>query len=75
MDGREHYGFILATSILPLLGAVGAIVLLWNDLVGVSDMVALGTMMVVAGLGVSTGYTGCSRIARSEPRARCGSAS
>jgi stearoyl-CoA desaturase (delta-9 desaturase) len=56
MDGREHYGFILVSSIAPLIGVVGAIVLLWNDLVGPSDMMALGVMMVVAGLGVSTGY-------------------
>jgi stearoyl-CoA desaturase (delta-9 desaturase) len=56
MDGREHYGFILVSSIAPLLGVIGAIVLLWNDLVGPSDLVALTVMLAIAGLGVSTGY-------------------
>jgi stearoyl-CoA desaturase (delta-9 desaturase) len=56
MDGREHHTFILAASILPLLGFVAAIVLLWNSLVGVSDLVAFGVMYVIAGLGVTVGY-------------------
>jgi stearoyl-CoA desaturase (delta-9 desaturase) len=56
MDGRDHYGFIIASSILPLLGVVAAVVLLWNKAVGPSDLVAFGVMYVIAGLGVSTGY-------------------
>jgi stearoyl-CoA desaturase (delta-9 desaturase) len=56
MDGRKHYGFIIASSILPLLGVVVAVVLLWNRAVGPSDLVAFGIMYVIAGLGVSTGY-------------------
>src|SRR6266545_4602832 len=56
MDGRKHYGFIIASSILPLLGVVAAVVLLWNKAVGPSDLVAFGIMYVIAGLGVSTGY-------------------
>ncbi len=56
MDGREHYGFIIASSVLPLLGLVAAVVLLWNKAVGPSDLIVFGIMYVVAGLGVSTGY-------------------
>jgi stearoyl-CoA desaturase (Delta-9 desaturase) len=56
MDGREHHSFILASAILPLLGVVGAVVLLWNQVVGWSDVVAFGFMYLIAGLGVSTGY-------------------
>ncbi|MFI6041780.1 acyl-CoA desaturase [Nocardia sp. NPDC051321] len=56
MDGREHYGFILASSILPLLGVLAAAVLLWNRLVGPSDVVAFLVMYLIGGLGVSTGY-------------------
>lgn len=56
MDGREHYGFIIATSVLPLLGIAGAIVLLWNHLVGPVDMIVLGVMYVIAVVGVSIGY-------------------
>jgi stearoyl-CoA desaturase (delta-9 desaturase) len=56
MDGREHYGFILASSILPLAGVVAAMVLLWNKAVGPSDLIAFIILYVIAGLGVSTGY-------------------
>lgn len=56
MDGRQHYGFILVSSILPLLGVVTAVVLLWNRAVGASDLIAFAIMYVIAGLGVSTGY-------------------
>ena len=56
MDGREHHTFILASAILPLLGVIAAVVLLWNEAVGPSDLVAFGVMYVIAGLGVSTGY-------------------
>jgi stearoyl-CoA desaturase (Delta-9 desaturase) len=56
MDGREHYSFILASSIAPLLGVVAAVVLLWDRLVTPADLIAFGVMYVIAGLGVSTGY-------------------
>jgi stearoyl-CoA desaturase (Delta-9 desaturase) len=56
MDGREHYSFILAASIAPLLGVLAAAVLLWDRMVGPADLVAFVVMYVVAGLGVSTGY-------------------
>jgi stearoyl-CoA desaturase (delta-9 desaturase) len=56
MDSHEHHGFILATSILPLLGVLAAIVLLWNSVVGVSDMIALAIMEAIAGFGIAIGY-------------------
>lgn len=56
MDGREHYWFILVSSVGPLLGVALAVVLLWNTAVGVSDVIAFAVMYVIAGLGVSTGY-------------------
>jgi len=56
MDGREHYAFILVSALLPLFGVVAAVVLLWNELVGPTDLVIFGIMYVIAGLGVSTGY-------------------
>jgi stearoyl-CoA desaturase (Delta-9 desaturase) len=56
VDGREHHTFILASSLLPLFGFIAAVVLLWNEMVGVSDLVAFGVMYVVAGLGVTAGY-------------------
>jgi stearoyl-CoA desaturase (delta-9 desaturase) len=56
MDGREHYTFILVSSIAPFLGVIGAIVLLWNNIVGPSDIIVFAIMGTIAGLGVSTGY-------------------
>jgi stearoyl-CoA desaturase (delta-9 desaturase) len=56
MDGRKHYGFVLISAILPLLGLVVAVVLLWNKGVWLSDLIVFGIMYVIAGLGVSTGY-------------------
>jgi stearoyl-CoA desaturase (delta-9 desaturase) len=56
VNGRKHYGFILASSILPLLGVIAAFALLWNRIAGWEDLVAFAVMYVVAGLGVSTGY-------------------
>ena len=56
MDGREHHLFILASAILPLVGVATAVVLLWNEAVGWSDLVVFAIMYVIAGLGVSTGY-------------------
>ncbi|HEU0087095.1 MAG TPA: acyl-CoA desaturase [Pseudonocardiaceae bacterium] len=56
MDGHEHRWFILISSVVPLLGAVAAVVLLWNSMVGPSDLVVFVVMYIIAGLGVSTGY-------------------
>jgi stearoyl-CoA desaturase (delta-9 desaturase) len=56
MDGREHQGFILVSSIGPLIAFFVAVVLLWNDAVTTPDLVAFAVMFVISGLGVSTGY-------------------
>jgi stearoyl-CoA desaturase (delta-9 desaturase) len=56
VDGREHRWFILATSLLPLIGFVAAVVLLWNRAVGAPDLIAFGMMYVIGALGVSTGF-------------------
>jgi stearoyl-CoA desaturase (Delta-9 desaturase) len=56
MSAREHHGFILVSSVVPLLGVVAAIVLLWDHLVGPSDLIVFAIMYVIAGLGVSAGY-------------------
>jgi stearoyl-CoA desaturase (delta-9 desaturase) len=56
MDGRQHHSFILISSIVPLLGVCAAGVLLWDHLVGPSDLIAFAVMYVISGLGVSTGY-------------------
>jgi len=56
MDGREHYYFILISSIMPLVGVVIAIVLGWNHVVGPWDIVLLLVLNVITGLGITIGY-------------------
>lgn len=70
MDGREHYYFIVASAIIPLVGVVAAIVLLWNTAVGTSDMVASASCTSSLRSASPPGTTGCSRIVRSRRRGR-----
>jgi stearoyl-CoA desaturase (delta-9 desaturase) len=56
MNGRAHRWFVLATSVLPLVGVTEAVVLLWHRMVGWSDLCALVVMYVVCVAGVSIGY-------------------
>ncbi|HEU4700906.1 MAG TPA: fatty acid desaturase [Conexibacter sp.] len=56
MNGQEHRVFILMTSVVPLLGVAAAAVLLWNDVLGASDVVAFVVMSTVTGLGITIGY-------------------
>jgi stearoyl-CoA desaturase (delta-9 desaturase) len=46
----------LAAVVLPLLAFILAIVLLWNKVVGWHDLVLLGTLYVVTGLGITVGF-------------------
>jgi stearoyl-CoA desaturase (Delta-9 desaturase) len=56
MDGREHHGFILLSSLLPLAGVFAAALLTWSNGFGPSDLAVFALMYTIAGLGVSTGY-------------------
>lgn len=56
MSARKHFGFIIASSVIPLLSLPAAVILLWNHAVQSSDLIVFGVMYVIAGLGVSTGY-------------------
>lgn len=56
MDGREHRWFILAASVVPLVGVVAAMALLWGDLFYWTDVLVLAVMYLVCGFGISTGY-------------------
>ena len=42
--------------IVPFVGFIAALILLWNDLVGWSDLAILAFTYVVTGLGVTIGY-------------------
>ena len=46
----------LAAVITPFLAFLAAIVLLWNQVVGWSDLAILGVMYVLTGFGVTVGY-------------------
>lgn len=56
MTGRTHHRFILLASIVPPLGVVAAIVLLWNQLVGPRDLALLFVCYTLTVIGVSTGF-------------------
>ena len=51
-----HRWFNLAGVLLPFLGFVVAVVLLWNTLVDWSDLAVLAIMYVVCGYGVTLGF-------------------
>ena len=46
----------LGAVIVPLAGVLAAVVLLWNQLVGWTDLAILALMYVVTALGVTVGY-------------------
>ncbi|MBZ4324115.1 acyl-CoA desaturase [Streptomyces huiliensis] len=56
MDGREHRWFILGASVIPLLGVLASMALLWNKIFSWSDAVVLVIMYAISGFGISTGY-------------------
>ena len=46
----------LIAVVLPFVAFVAAIVLLWNSLVGWTDLVAFAVMYLIAGFGVTVGF-------------------
>jgi stearoyl-CoA desaturase (Delta-9 desaturase) len=53
---RTHRIANLVIVVVPFLAFSAAIVLLWNQVVGVHDLWILGVMYVLTGLGVTVGY-------------------
>src|SRR4051795_5261564 len=51
-----HRWFNLAGVLLPFLGFVVAVVLLWNTLVDWSDLAVMAVMYVISGYGVTLGF-------------------
>jgi stearoyl-CoA desaturase (delta-9 desaturase) len=56
MKPSVHKVFNLGIAIIPFIGVIVAIVLLWNDLVTLHDIVIMGVMYFVASLGITMGY-------------------
>jgi stearoyl-CoA desaturase (delta-9 desaturase) len=46
----------LIAVLLPFVAFLAAVVLLWNSIVGVTDLVAFGIMYLIAGFGVTVGF-------------------
>ncbi len=46
----------LIAVLLPFVAFLVAVVLLWNSLVGVTDLIAFGVMYLIAGFGVTVGF-------------------
>jgi stearoyl-CoA desaturase (delta-9 desaturase) len=55
MTRLERY-LNLGAVVAPFLAFLGAIVLLWNNVVGWSDLAILGAMYLLTGVGVTVGY-------------------
>jgi stearoyl-CoA desaturase (Delta-9 desaturase) len=55
-QSRLEKGVLLAAVILPLVGALGAIVLLWNSLVTWVDIGLLVTFYVITAMGIGVGF-------------------
>lgn len=56
MDGREHRNFMIAATVVPPLGLAVAVVLLWNRLVGWTELGLFAGMYFFTAAGVSVGY-------------------
>lgn len=60
MDDAElslkHRAFLIATSVLPPIGLLVAIVLLWNKAVSWRDLAIMASFYVAIGLGLSLGF-------------------
>jgi stearoyl-CoA desaturase (delta-9 desaturase) len=55
MTRLQRWGNLLAV-VIPLVAFVVAIILLWNRLVGWHDLVLLGVLYVLTGLGITVGF-------------------
>ncbi len=53
---RAHKGANLVGVVLPFVGFGVAVVLLWNSLVGVTDLAIAAVMYLATGLGITVGF-------------------
>jgi stearoyl-CoA desaturase (delta-9 desaturase) len=53
---RSHRYFLFLTTAAPPAGILAAIVLLWRDMVGWSDIVVLAVFYLLTGIGITVGY-------------------
>jgi len=56
MDGHAHRNFMIAAAIVPPLGVALAIVLLWNRLVGWTELGLFAGLYFFTAAGISVGY-------------------
>lgn len=53
---RSHRAFLLLSSILPVLGVMAAIALLWQRAVGAGDIALMVAFYTLCGFGISMGF-------------------
>ena len=53
---RLHRNINIAAVVIPFLAFVAAVPLLWNDLVGPTDLAILAGMYLVTALGITVGF-------------------
>jgi stearoyl-CoA desaturase (delta-9 desaturase) len=56
MKPSIHRAFNLAIAIVPVIGLAVAVILLWNDLVTIDDLVIMAVMYFLASIGITMGY-------------------
>jgi stearoyl-CoA desaturase (Delta-9 desaturase) len=54
--GRAEKAVNLGAVVVPFLATLAAIVLLWNDLVGASDLAIAATMYLLTAIGITVGF-------------------
>jgi stearoyl-CoA desaturase (delta-9 desaturase) len=52
----KHRAFLVSSTVMPPAGVAVAIALLWNDVVGWTDLVVLVLLYTLTGLGMSLGF-------------------
>ena len=67
---KSHRALNLTGVLLPFLGVLLAIVLLWDQLVDWTSLAVLAGMYVISVMGVTSASTACSRTVRSLPTNR-----
>lgn len=54
--GRTEKAVNLGAVVVPFLATLAAVVLLWNDLVGISDVAIAATMYLLTAIGITVGF-------------------
>src|SRR4051794_23597893 len=56
MNHRKYVIFLIVSSVLPMVGLIAAVILLWNDAVKPTDLIVFLILYIATGIGISVGY-------------------